>query len=100
MPSYTVTLSDAELRAMEHVCVEPEQWIQNAFSHRIMTAITGLSDIEMAKAMKYQKPIITDRDLLIKSSNEPSMAEWLPEKDYKPNPDDPFRLPVIKLADR
>jgi hypothetical protein len=99
MPSYTVTLNDSELRAMEHVCVEVDTWIENAFSHRVNTAIAGLSDLEMAKAMKYQKPIITDRDKLIELSEEPAMAEWLPADEYAPNPDNPFRLPTVKLAD-
>lgn len=99
MPLYTVTLTDAELRAMEHVCVDVDQWIQTAFSHRIHTAITGLSDLEMAKAIKNQTPIITDREKLIESSTEPAMAEWLPADEYSPNPDNPFMLPIVRLAE-
>ena len=99
MPSYTVTLTDAEFRAMEHVCVEVDKWVENAFSHRVNTAIAGLSDLEMAKSMKFQKPIITDRNKLVELSEEPAMAEWLAADEYNPNPDDPFRLPTVRLAD-
>jgi hypothetical protein len=97
MATYTVTLSAAEIRALEHVCVDADQWVQNAFSHRISTAITALSDLEMAKAMKAQKPIITDRDKLVELSNEPAMIEWLPAEDYKPNPDNPFTVPTVNI---
>lgn len=97
MATYTVTLSDAEIRAMEHVCVDVNEWIQTAFGYRVSTALTGLSDLEMAKAMKFQKPIITDRDELVRQSNEPPMAEWVSAEDYILNPDAPFNNPIVNI---
>lgn len=99
MATYTVTLSDAEIRAMEHICLDPNDWIQNAFNHRINTAINALSDIEIAKAIKAEKTIITDREQLVELSDEPSMEEWLPEENYNPNPDNPFVIPSVKLSE-
>jgi hypothetical protein len=99
MATYTVTLSDAEIRAMEHICLDVDDWIQNAFAHRINTAIQALSDIEIAKAIKDQRTIMTDREKLVELSNEPAMAEWLSEENYNPNPDNPFVIPVVKLSD-
>lgn len=97
MATYSITLSDAEIRAMEHICDNADSWIQNAFSHRVLTAMNGLSDLEMAKSMKFQLPIVTDRNKLVENSNEPPMSDWLPMSDYQPNPDDPFRLPTVKI---
>lgn len=97
MATYTVTLSDAEIRAMEHVCVDVNDWVQTAFTHRINTAMTGLSDLEMAKAMKFQKPIITDREELIRQSDEPPMSAWVTEEAYILNPDAPFNNPLVNL---
>ncbi len=97
MATYTITLSDAEIKAMEYVCVDVDSWIQTAFNHRISTAITALSDLEIAKAMRDQKPIITDREKLVEQSNEPAMSEWLSAEDYNPNPDNPFVVPKVNL---
>jgi hypothetical protein len=99
MATYSVTLSDSEIRAMDHICDNADSWIQSAFSHRVLTAINGLSDLEMAKAMKFQTPIVTDRHKLVENSNEPPMSDWLNASDYHPNPDNPFQLPVVKIAD-
>ena len=97
MATYSITLSDAEIRAMQHVCDNADNWIQSAFAHRVSTAMTGLSDLEMAKSMKLQRPIVTDRNKLVQDSDEPPMANWLSECDYQPNPDNPFRLPTMKI---
>jgi len=93
MPKYTITISDAEVRAMKHVCVSIDEWVQNAFRHRVDTAINGLSDLEMSKAIKEQKPILTNRLKLVEMSNEPLMEKWVSSEEYKPNPDNPFTLP-------
>jgi hypothetical protein len=97
MATYTVTLSDAEIRGMEHVCVDVNQWIQNAFTHKVNTAMTGLCDLEMAKAMKFQKPIVTNREELVRLSNEPPMADWVSAEDYILNPDAPFNNPLVNI---
>lgn len=97
MATYTITLSDAEIKAMEYVCVDVDSWIQTAFNHRIMTAMAALSDLEIAKAMRDQKPIITDREKLVELSNEPAMAEWVSAEEYNPDPDNPFVTPKVNI---
>lgn len=99
MAKYSVTLSDAEIRAMEHVCTDVNEWVQNAFNHRILTAMTGLSELEMAKALKFKKEIVTNREKLIELSNEPPMSAWLAPEEYNPNPDNPFINPQYKLPE-
>ncbi len=99
MATYSVTLSDSEIRAMEHICDNADNWIQNAFSHRVFTAINGLGDLEMAKSMKFQRPIVTDRLKLVENSNEPPMSDWLPANEYRIDPDSPFQLPTVRIAD-
>ena len=98
MATYTVTLSDAEIRAMEHICLDADDWIQHAFRHRTHTATNGLSDLEIAKAIKEERTVITDRNKLVELSNEPAMAEWADIDAYSPNPDSPFVNPTVKLA--
>lgn len=97
MATYTVTLTDAEIRAMEHVCLDPDDWIQHVFRHRIQTAIVSLSDLEIAKAIKNQSEIITDREKLVELSDEPLMKDRISESDYNPNPDNPFANPQVKI---
>ena len=98
MATYTVTLSDAEIRAMEHICLDADDWIQHAFRHRIDTAINGLSDLEIAKAIKEERTVVTDRNKLVELSNEPAMEEWIDVSTYSPNPDNPFVNPTVKLT--
>jgi hypothetical protein len=99
MTKYTVSLSEAEIRAMEHVCIDVDEWIQTAFRHRVMTAISGLSDLEMAKALKFKRDIITDREKLVEMSKEPPMSSWMSEDQYNPNPDNPFVNPTYQLQE-
>jgi hypothetical protein len=37
--------------------------------------INGLSDLEIAKAIKEERTVITDRNKLVELSNEPAMAD-------------------------
>jgi hypothetical protein len=99
MATYSVTLSAAEIRALEHICMDPNDWIQHAFNHRIFTAMQGLSDLEMAKAIKSKKPIITDREKLVELSNEPPMTAWVSAEEWILIPDDPFLCPTTKIAE-
>ena len=97
MPTYSITLTDAEIRAMQHVALDPEHWVTNVMQHRVHTAMIALSDLEMAKAMKAGQPIITDREKLVEASNEPAMADWVTEEEYDPNPDNPFTTPKVRI---
>ena len=42
MPTYTVTLTDAEQKAMEYVCTDVDFWIQNAVHERARVATEEL----------------------------------------------------------
>lgn len=97
MAEYTIELSEAELKGMKHVCIDPNDWIQNAFQHRVYTAIQGLSDLEIAKAMKAGKEIVTDREKLVELSDEPLASERISPENYNPNPDDPFKNPNVRV---
>jgi hypothetical protein len=97
MVTYSVTLSDAEVRAMEFISINPQDWISNVMQHRAYTATAALSDLEMAKAMKAGRPILTDREKLVEASDEPAMAAWVSEEEYDPNPNNPFAVPTVKI---
>jgi hypothetical protein len=97
MPSYSVTLTAAEIRALKHICLDPNDWIQHAFNHRVFTAMQGLSDLEIAKSIKAGEQIITDREKLVELSKEPAMSEWVITEEWIVNPDDPFQCPAVNI---
>lgn len=98
MAEYIVTLTDSEIRAMEHVCLNPDDWIQNAFRHRIDTAMTALSDLEIKKAMHFGTEILTDREKLVEMSDEPLAEQRITAQEYIVNPDDPFKVPNVLIS--
>ena len=98
MAEYTITLTDAEIRAMNHICLEPDDWIQNVFRHRIDTAMMALSDLEIKKSIHFGTEIITDREQLVKNSDEPMASDRISAAEYFINPDDPFVVPVVRVS--
>lgn len=95
MATYSVTLTDAEVRAMQHVAINAEDWIKNAFQHRVDTAFEGLANLEMRKAFHYKQPIIADKSRLVEESTETLAVHRISAEDYVVNPDDPFRIPTV-----
>lgn len=49
MPDYTVTLTDAEDKALRHVAVDPQAFIDNAIHNRCRIAIDDIYNAEVAR---------------------------------------------------
>ena len=49
MPDYTVTLTDAEDKALRHVAVDPQDWIDNAVHNRCRIAIDDIYNAEVER---------------------------------------------------
>jgi hypothetical protein len=73
MPDYTVTLTDAEDKALRHVALDPQDWIDNAVHNRCRQAIdqiyaeevermTNDPDITSIPANKTQ--VVSDADIM------------------------------------
>ena len=51
MPKYTITLNEAEAKALAYVAYSPEEWIQNAASERARIAMEEIFQIETQRML-------------------------------------------------
>lgn len=76
MPTtYTVTLSDAEQKALAYVAVSPEEWIDNAVKERCRLAIEKIIKEEVDRLLDAGLPIPSSRDDIVMSAPIKSAAE-------------------------
>jgi hypothetical protein len=73
----TITLTDAEFKALAYVAVDPQDWIQNAASARAIAGMEEIFQAEVAAALANPKTksIPADRETVVLASTLPSAAE-------------------------
>ncbi len=89
MTQYTIELTDAEVKAMEHVAVSVQDWAENALKNRARQAMDEIYNSEVARmtADPDTTSIPADKEAVvlaadIKSAqqrNEEAEAEMTPE---------------------
>jgi len=74
---YTITLTDAENKALAYVAYDPQEWIQNAASERARLAMEEIFQLEVA--IMLADPTITeipaDREAVVLAANIQSAKE-------------------------
>jgi hypothetical protein len=74
---YTITLTEAEDKALSYVAADPQEWIQNAASERARIAMEEIFQAEVQRML--QDPTITeipaDRDAVVLAADIQSAAE-------------------------
>jgi hypothetical protein len=74
---YTITLTEAENKALGYVAVDQQDWINNAVKERCRVAIEEIFQIEVQRMLA--DPTITeipaDRDAVVLAANIQSAAE-------------------------
>jgi hypothetical protein len=77
MNTFTITLSDAELKALAYVAYNPQDWIENAIHERCRLAMEEIFTQEVARMMV--DPSITeipaDRETVVLAAEIKSAAE-------------------------
>jgi len=63
---YTITLTEAENKALEYVTASPQEWIDNAATNRARIAIDEICDIYVKHKL--------DNNLPITVTNKPDMV--------------------------
>jgi hypothetical protein len=73
----TVTLTEAEAKALAYAAVSPQEWVDNAVHERCRIAMEEIFQIEVARMLA--DPNITeipaDREAVVLASTLPSAAE-------------------------
>ena len=73
----TITLTDAEYKALAYVALDPVDWVQNAAQARAMAAMEEIfqEEVRVALANPKTKTIPADREAVVLASTLPSAAE-------------------------
>jgi hypothetical protein len=75
MTTYTITLSDAEDKALGVVAIDAQEWINNAVHERCRIAIEEIVAAEVQRLLGEGKPITGTKEDIVMAANLESAAE-------------------------
>lgn len=75
MATYTITLSDAEDKALGHVAYSQQDWINNVVHERCRLAIEEIVNSEVQKKLANGEPIIGSKEDIVINANILSAKE-------------------------
>ena len=75
MAQYTITLTDAQEKALRWVAVDPQDWIENFVFARCESAIDEIVDIEIKRIIASGGTISGSKDDIVMTSNIVSAEE-------------------------
>jgi hypothetical protein len=73
--TYTITLSEAEEKALSTVVYDTEEWIQNAIHERCRVAIEEIVQFEVQRLLAEGKPITGSKEDIVLAANIESAKE-------------------------
>ena len=71
----TITLTDAEQKALAYVAVSPEDWINNAVHERCRIAIDEIVAAEVQRKLAAGEPITGTKDDIVMAAQIESAAD-------------------------
>jgi hypothetical protein len=75
MATYTITLSDAEDKALHIVAFSAQEWIDNAVHNRCRIAIEEIVAAEVQRKLAASEPITGSKDDIVMAANIESAAD-------------------------
>lgn len=75
MKTYTITLSDAEDKALHAIALSAQEWIDNAVHERCRIAIDEIVALEVKRMLDAGQTISGSRDDIVLAANIESAAE-------------------------
>ena len=75
MATYTITLSDAEDKALHVVALSAQDWIDNAVHERCRIAIDEIVNAEVQRKLAAGEPITGSKDDIVMVADIESLAE-------------------------
>ncbi len=83
MIQYTITLSEAENKALGVVALSQQDWIDNAVHERCRVAIEEIVAAEIQRKLTTGEPIAGSKEELVMEATVPSAAERQADLDAK-----------------
>jgi hypothetical protein len=75
MATYTITLSDAEDKALHVVALSAQDWIDNAVHERCRIAIDEIVNVEVQRKLAAGESITGSKEDIVNAANIESAAE-------------------------
>lgn len=75
MVTYTITLSDAEDKALGYVALSQQDWMENAIKARCENAIQEIFQLEVERKIAAGEPITGTKEEIVLAANIRSAAE-------------------------
>jgi len=75
MATYTITLSDAENKALGFVAFSQQEWIDNAIHERCRIAIDEIVNAEVQRKLANNETISGSKEDIVNAANIQSAAE-------------------------
>lgn len=75
MTQITITLSDAEFKALGVVAVSQQEWIDNAVHERCRIAIDEIVNAEVQRKLAAGEPITGSKENIVLAANVESAAD-------------------------
>ena len=75
MKQYTITLTDAEDKALGYVAVSQQEWIDNAVHNRCRIAIDEIVNAEVEKKLAAGETISGSKEDIVNAADIKSAAE-------------------------
>lgn len=75
MATYTITLSDAEDKALHAVAISAQDWIDNAVHERCRLAIDEIVNAEVQRKLAAGEPITGSKEDIVMAAQIKSAAE-------------------------
>jgi hypothetical protein len=73
--TYTITLSDAQDKALSVVAVDQQDWIENAVFERCRIAIEEIVNAEVQRKLAAGEPITGSKDDIVMAADVETAAE-------------------------
>jgi hypothetical protein len=73
--TYTITLSDAQDKALSVVAVDQQDWIENAVFERCRIAIEEIVNAEVQRKLAAGQPITGSKDDIVMAADIETAAE-------------------------
>jgi hypothetical protein len=81
METYTITLTDAEDKALGHIAFSQQEWIDNAIHERCRLAIDEIVNAEVQRKLELGESIVGSKEDIVMTANIKSAAELQAENE-------------------
>ena len=68
--NFTITLSNAEYKALSFAAIDPDAWIQNAVNNRCRVAVDEIVQVTVAKCLETNTQIPGSKDEMVELAYE------------------------------